>query len=255
MSQIKTMIFLLLATPALASPTNPYATQNTLSALPQDSTVTSPTFLSIPTITFDILQPPYVSLYSLAARDEQQSHLTSTITTITTEIPTSTIATFAPLTTTSSSALALQSGTEDSVATPSSALHSGTEVSAPTSSSDRHSETEASAATSSSVQHKGTTASPVQQTGMGVPVVTPTDRGHAPTTTVKKPEWDCTALCGEIDKDRECTYTEGCVKIEDGSGKVKGMKPPHASSASSSGVFRERAGAVLMLVVLVGMLL
>jgi hypothetical protein len=253
MSQIRTTIFLLLATLAFASPINPSVLQDTLSVLPQDSTATSPTFLSIPTITFDILQPPYVSLHSLTARDGQESRLTSTTTTTTTEIPTSTIATFALQSATSSTVLQVR--TDIPVATSSSALQSETEVSASASSSGLYSETGPSAATFSSVQHNGTTASSVQQTGTETTVATSTDSGHAPTATVKKAEWDCTALCGELNKDGECTSAVGCVEKGDVSEKVKGMKPPHTGSASSSGVSRERAGTVFALVVLAGMLL
>jgi hypothetical protein len=58
-------------------------------------------------------------------------------------------------------------------------------------------------------------------------------------------------LCGELDKDGECTTTAGCVAVDSGSEKVKGMKPPHAGSASSSAVRKERVGVALVLVVLV----
>jgi hypothetical protein len=85
-------------------------------------------------------------------------------------------------------------------------------------------------------------------------VATSTDSGHAPTATVEKVEWDCTALCGELDKNGECTSTVGCVAVGDGSEKVKGMKPPHAGSASSSGSSRKLAVTVLVLAVLVGTL-
>jgi hypothetical protein len=127
MSQLKTMIFLLLAALALASPANPYTTQDTLSILPLDPTVTLP---SIPTITLGILQPPFVSLHSLSARDSQTVRLTtsgmldltSTTTTTTTAIPTSTVVTVA--TQTEISSTVLQVGSEIPVATFGSALQS-----------------------------------------------------------------------------------------------------------------------------------
>jgi hypothetical protein len=135
MSQLKTMIFLLLATLALASPTNSYTTQDTLSLLPLDPTVTLPTLPSIPTITLGILQPPFVSLHSLSARDSQTVRLTtsgmldltSTTTTTTTAIPTSTIVTVTSQTETSGTVL--QVGSEVPVATFTSALRGGSEVS------------------------------------------------------------------------------------------------------------------------------
>jgi hypothetical protein len=230
MSQLKTMIFLLLAALSLASPTNPYTTQDTLSILPQDPTITLPTLPSIPTITLGILQPPFVSLHSLSARDSQTVRLTasgtldltSTTTTTTTDIPTS-ILTVATQTATSSTVL--QVGSEVPVATFGSALRGESEGSEATLSSVLHSGTYASTTTPTSAPHNST----------DVPVATSTDRSHAPATTMEKVEWDCTGMCGELDEDVECTSTAGCVAVGDGSEKVKGMKPPHAGSASSSG--------------------
>jgi hypothetical protein len=260
MSQLKTMIFLLLAALSLASPTNPYTTQDTLSILPQDPTITLPTLPSIPTITLGILQPPFVSLHSLSARDSQTirlttsgtTDLTSTTTTTTTAIPTLTIVTV--VSQTASFSTVLQVGSEVPVATFGSALRSESEVSVTSSSSDLRSATEVSVSTLISVKHNGSTASSVQQTGTKVSVATSTDSGHAPTATVKRVEWDCTALCGELDKDGECTSIAGCVAVGDGSEKVKGMKPPHAGSASLSDSSKKLAVTVFALVVLVGTL-
>jgi hypothetical protein len=162
---------------------------------------------SIPTITIDILQPPYVSLHSITARDAQAPDPTTT-TALESIVPVWTVA--------------LRSHREPKPITyglqttdVSSALHHWTEVSV------------------ASYASSFTQAVDVNQT-----------------------ESDCTAICGALNADGECSKVTHCLEMEDG--KVKGGNPSRASgagSAKSNGHISERTVAVVVLVFGVWMIL
>lgn len=65
------LAILLLLTLAIASPATTLEATKSRHLIRQVATTTSLTLLSIPTITIDILQSPYVSLHSITARDAQ----------------------------------------------------------------------------------------------------------------------------------------------------------------------------------------
>lgn len=75
------MAILVLVTLAIASPTTTLEAKDSHHLIRQAATATSLALPSIPTITIDILQPPYVSLHSIAARDAQAPEPTTATTT------------------------------------------------------------------------------------------------------------------------------------------------------------------------------
>jgi hypothetical protein len=64
---------------------------------------------------------------------------------------------------------------------------------------------------------------------------------------INQTEWDCTAICGALNEDGECSKVTHCLEIVDG--KVKG-----AGTARSNGHIAERAMAVMALAVVNWML-
>lgn len=72
------LAILLLVTLAIASPTTSLEPTDSRHLIRQVAITTSLTLPPIPTITIDILQPPYVSLHSITARDAQTPEPTTT---------------------------------------------------------------------------------------------------------------------------------------------------------------------------------
>lgn len=73
---------------------------------------------------------------------------------------------------------------------------------------------------------------------------------------INQTESDCTAICGALNADGECSKVTHCFEMEDG--KVKGGNPQRANGAGSgrlNGRIAVRAVAVVVLVVGVWMML
>ena len=66
-------------------------------------------------------------------------------------------------------------------------------------------------------------------------------------------EWDCTAICGALNEDGECSEVSGCIDM--GNGMVKGGRPSWANSAGRIVLGRHLIMAAMFLVVGVWMLL
>lgn len=202
---------LLLLALTIASPTTTLEAEDSHHLVRQVATATSLTLPSIPTITIDILQPPYVSLHSITARDAQTPEPTTATTT------TSKLGSIVPVWT-----VTLRSHHEPKLITYgfqttsiSSALHHWSEVPVASSASSF------------------TQAVDINQT-----------------------ESDCTAICGALNADGECSKVTHCFEMEDG--KVKGGNPQRANGAGSgrlNGRIAVRAVAVVVLVVGVWMML
>jgi hypothetical protein len=203
------MAVLLLFTLTIASPTTSLEATASRHLKRQVATTTSLILPSIPTITIDILQPPYVSLHSITARDAQAPEPTTT----TTSLLEATVPVFT---------VTLKGHQEPKLiayhvqtTNVSSALHHWTEV-------------------------------PVASSAGCYTRVT--------NSTLR--EWDCTAICGALNEEGECSEVSGCVGM--GGGKGKGGRPGLSSSAGSvlsSGHIGERVVAVMVLVTGAGMLL
>ena len=193
------MAILLLFSLAIASPTTSFETSNSRHLIRQVATATSLTLPSIPTITIDILQPPYVSLHSITARDAQAPLPTTTTTSLVAIKPIGTVT--------------MRSHHEPKLITHglqttsiSSALHHWTKV-------------------------------PVASSAISFTQI----------VDINQTEWDCTAICGALNEDGECSKVTHCLEIVDG--KVK-----DAGTARSNGHIAERAMAVVALAVVNGML-
>ena len=201
------LAILLPVTLAIASPTTTLEATDSRHLIRQVATTTSLALPSIPAITIDILQPPYVNLHSIAARDARTPE---------------------PITTTSLVAIkptgkvTVRSHHEPKVITYglqtmniSSALHHWTEVPVASSASS-----------------------------------------FTQAADVNQMERDCTAICGALNADGECSKVTHCLEM--GDGKVKGGNPQRAKGAGSARSdcrVAERAVAVMGLVVGVWILL
>ena len=198
------VMLLMLVTLALASPTASLETKDSRHLIRQVATAASLTLPSIPTITIDILQPPYVSLHSITARDAQTPEPTTTT-------PPQ-LGSVGPVwTVTVRSHHELKSIIYGLQTTNiSSALHHWTQVPV------------ASSACSF------TRAVDINQT-----------------------EWDCTAICGALNEDGQCSRVTHCLEMGDGNPRWANS----AESARSNGYTAERAVAAMGLVFGVWMLL
>jgi hypothetical protein len=180
------LAFLLLITLTIASPTTSLEVTDPRHLKRQAATTTIATTTSlilpsIPTITIDILQPPYVSLHSITARDAQAPQ-TTTPPALGSIVPDSTV------TRIGHHGTSLQTFV-DQITNISSALYRWTEV-------------------------------PVASSACCL------TRYYTNTTPT---EWNCTAICGVLNDDGECSEISACVKMGDGKGK--GGRPPWSSSA------------------------
>lgn len=194
------MVFLLLATLAIASPTTSFEVTISRHFKRQVATTTSLILPLIPTITIDILQPPYVSLHSITARNAQSSEPT----TATPLVPFNPIATVTVPShhETKLTTYGLQT------TTISSALHHWTEV--PVASS----------------ANSFTKAVDINQT-----------------------KWDCTAICGALNEDGECSLVTHCLDM--GDGKVKGGNPHQVNGAGKTALSGHIGGGVAVAMLLV----
>ena len=196
------MAILLLFTLTIASPTTSLEATSSRYLKRQLATTTSLTLPSIPTITIDILQPPYVSLHSISitARDAQMPDPTTTTTTtppLEATVPVFTVT--------------LKGGHRASLETY---IHQVTNISLAL-----HHWTEVPVASSASCYTRVTN------------------------DTLR--EWDCTAVCGALNEDGECSRISGCVRM--GGGKGKGGRPGLSNGAGRLAV-RGRVGEMVVVV-------
>jgi hypothetical protein len=194
------MTVLLLFTLAIASPTTSLEATHSRHLKRQVATTTSLILPSIPTITIDILQPPYVSLHSISitARDAQAPEPTTTTTSqLEATVPVLTVT--------------LKGHQEPKLI----AYH----VQTTNSSSALHHWTEVPVASSASCYTRVTNS------------------------TLR--EWDCTAVCGALNEEGECSEVSGCVRM--GGGKGKGGRPGLSNVAGRVSV-RGRVGEVVVVV-------
>lgn len=196
------MAILVLVTLAIASPTTTLEAKDSHRLLRQAATATSLALPYIPTITIDILQPPYVSLHSITARDAQAPEPPTTTTTTVQQL-----GSIVPAWT-----VTIKSHHEPKLITYglqttniSSALHHWSEVSVASSASSF------------------TQGEDISQT-----------------------ESDCTAICGALNADGECSQVTHCLEM--GDGKVQGGNPQRANDAGSAKSNRCIAESVLLMV-------
>lgn len=210
--QTPIMAFLLLVALAFASETNSYDTPDTLGLSPQAATTPS-LITPIQTITLDILQPPYVSLRTLTARDAKATPTSSlepsTFVQFDATGETSSLESLAPITTvamTNSKGETLDVTWGLETTTVSLALHLWT----------------------------------------AVPVASSAN-SFSRAVDLAQTQWDCTAICGELNGDGECSNVVGCVDLGQ---KVKGGKPVNYTGGAGSLKSSGRCGVGILAFVL-----
>jgi len=68
-------------------------------------------------------------------------------------------------------------------------------------------------------------------------------------TNTTETVWDCTAICGKLNENGECSDISACVKMD--GDKVKSGKPPWASSAGSARLNGHGGGIAVAVVTLI----
>ncbi|KAM0703537.1 hypothetical protein Q7P35_009476 [Cladosporium inversicolor] len=197
------MAILLLLTLSIASPTTSLEATNSLHLKRQIATTPSLTLPSLPTITIDILLPPYVSLHSITARNAQALDSTNP--------PLESIVPFSAVTFEGDHGISFMTYNLH-ITNFSSALYRWTEV---------------PVASSAGCLTRATNTTQMQ--------------------------WNCTAICGVLNEDVECSEVSACVKMGDGKGKDG--RPSRANSAGRMVLGGHVVMAAMILVAGIWMLL